>query len=80
MKINKIIESEREFRLFYTNAEEEDDYLVTFKYNEESKKWITNLSGEYEEEELEAIKKVMNEINKNHKTPIEFNFEKAKTR
>jgi len=48
MKIKKATEQEREFRLFFTNEEgEEDDYTITFKYNEENKNWITNLSGEY---------------------------------
>jgi len=79
MKIKKATEQEREFRLFFTNEEgEEDDYTITFKYNEENKNWITNLSGEYEEKELEAVKMILKELNTMHKERIEINLESKK--
>jgi len=77
MKIKKATEQEREFRLFFTNEEgEEEDYLITFRYNEEDKLWKTHLSGDYEDKELEAVKMILKELNTEHKERIEINLEK----
>lgn len=77
MKLKRALEKEKEFRLYFLNDEGDDeDYTITYKYDEENKVWRTNLSGEYDEKELDAVKKILSEINENHKEPIEIVFDK----
>lgn len=64
-KFNNIMEIEKVLKISFLDEEgEEDDYKVTFKFNEDNKKWMSYLSGEYDEDELEVMNRLSKEINK----------------
>ena len=79
MKIIKAIETEKEFKIDYTDDEGElDCYRINVRFDFEDKIWKTHLSGEYDEEDLEVLKQITKELNKNYKKPVELSFEKDK--
>ena len=77
MEVIKIIETAREFRLYYLNEEgQEDSYTLTLSYDSDRKKWIANNLSKMDDIEIESVFNFLKEINKNHSKLIEYHIKK----
>jgi len=79
MKVEKIEEYEKRLKICYTNKDGEDD-TTDFRvlYDKESCKWFTNLSGSFIDEEIDAIRNSLKELNSKKIIPFLIEPKKEK--